>query len=77
MSNTDPTPKTQHRKLKRWATRTPPKTQHRKLKRWATRTPHQKRWKMQIKKCWDWYQIIYSYSHKGIYSVLWILDVVK
>jgi hypothetical protein len=37
---------TQHRKLKRWATRTPPKiwgehntTQHRKLKRWATRTP--------------------------------------
>jgi hypothetical protein len=29
---------TRHRKLKRWATRTPPKTQHRKLKRWATRT---------------------------------------
>ena len=26
-------PKTQHRKLKRWATRNPPKTQHRKQKR--------------------------------------------
>jgi hypothetical protein len=38
MSNTDPT-KTQHRKLKRGATRTPLKTQHRKLKRGATRTP--------------------------------------
>jgi hypothetical protein len=37
MSNTD-SPKTQHRKLKRWATRIPPKTQHRKLKRWATRS---------------------------------------
>jgi hypothetical protein len=56
MSNTQSQtpPKTQHRKLKRWATwshrshqkpmigntesRTPPKTQHRKLKRWATRS---------------------------------------
>jgi hypothetical protein len=33
MINTDPPPKTQHRKLKRGATLTPPKTQHRKIKR--------------------------------------------
>jgi hypothetical protein len=53
MANTDP-PTTQHRKLKRWATRTPPKTQHRKLKRWPTRIPPKtqdrklKRWATRI-----------------------------
>jgi hypothetical protein len=42
MSNTYPTPKTQHRKLKRWATRTPQQKQNTENEKEDQHRPHQK-----------------------------------